>query len=156
MKKKIQIAGLKVKVSWKRSRLVKSTVNLINTLNPFYKKQRPVFKSKFNEFELSPSQKLEIKLYRIFKEQFCEFFPGNKYGTHGTEPSSYIYYNGKLEDQPKKYLIGEFMFGESKEGFFKRKGILIDETIKEYRIIQNDLVLATYNKEWVEQQDVYR
>lgn len=154
MKKKVQIAGLKIKISWKKSRLIQSFIQLINLINPLHKKIR---KSRATfEPSINPQKLLEIKLYRIFKEQFCEFFPGKKYGVHGSEPSSYIYYNGKLEEQPKKYLIGEFMFGESKEGFFKRKGILIEESIKEYKIIQDNLILATYDKEWVEQQNVYR
>lgn len=154
MKKKIQIAGLKIKVSWKKSRLIQSAVSLINLINPLHKE---IKNSKVTfEHPINSQRLLEIKLYRIFKEQFCEFFPGKKYGVYGTEPSSYIYYNGKLDDQPKKYLIGEFMFGESKEAFFKRKGILIEETIKEYKIIQDNLILATYDKEWVEQQNVYR
>lgn len=154
MKKKVQIAGLKIKISWKKSRLIQSFIQLINLINPLHKK---IKKSKVAfEHPINPQRLLEIKLYRIFKEQFCEFFPGKKYGVHGTEPSSYIYYNGKLEEQPKKYLIGEFMFGESKEGFFKRKSILIEESIKEYKIIQDNLILATYDKEWVEQQNVYR
>lgn len=154
MRKKIQIAGLKIKVSWKKSRLIKSTINLINIINPFHKE---IKKSRvIPDSNINPQVLLEIKLYRIFKEQFCEFFPGKKYGIHGTEPSSYIYYNGKLDDHPNKYLIGEFMYGESKEGFFKRKGILIKETIKEYNIVQDNLTLATYNKEWIEQQHVYR
>lgn len=154
MKKKVQIAGLKIKISWKKTRLIQSFIQLINLINPLHKEikeSRVTF-----EHSINPQRLLEIKLYRIFKEQFCEFFPGKKYGVHGTEPSSYIYYNGKLEEQPKKYLIGEFMFGESKEGFFKRKRILIEESIKEYKIIQDNLILATYDKEWVEQQNVYR
>lgn len=152
MKKKIQIAGLKIKVSWKKSRLIKNCITILNILNPFYKKPKAI--SSFSDIKIDPVKLLETKLYRIFKENYCEFFPGKKYGVYNTEPSSYIYYHNKQTN--KKYLIGEFMFGENKEDFFKRKNILIKETLKEYSVLQDDLVLATYDKEWVEKQNVYR
>lgn len=152
MKKKVQIAGLKIKVSWKRSRLIRHCINVLNTLNPLHKKPKTI--STFNEVKIDPNKLLETKLYRIFKENYCEFLPGKKYGVYGTEPSSYIYYHNKQTNQ--RYLIGEFMFGEGKEDFFKRKNILIKETLKEYTVRQDDLVLAIYDKDWVEKQNVYR
>lgn len=152
MKKKVQIAGLKIKVSWKKARLFKHCINVLNALNPLYKK--PTILSDFPEIKTDLNKLLETKLYRIFKENYCEFLPGKKYGIHGTEPSSYIYYHNKQTNQ--KYLIGEFMFGENKEEFFKRKNIVIKETLQEYNVKQDDLILATYDKEWVEKQNVYR
>ena len=48
------------------------------------------------------------------------------------------------------------MYGEGREEFFMRKGIFIEEDIHEYRLVQNDMVLARYDKEWMEQQGTYQ
>lgn len=145
MKKKIQIGPFKFKISYKNNRW----------LDLFKSKQ--VFKE-FVYTKPDPAKLLEYKIYRIFKQEYCEFFPGNKYGVNGTEPSSLVYYINKQNDSlnNSKYLIGEFMFGEDKIEFFKRKNIFIRETLKEYSIVQEDFVLATYDKEWINKQGVYQ
>lgn len=153
MKKKIKVGPLKIRVSYKNSRWIKLGIKTINFINPFYKK--PKTQSSYIYSAPDPIKLLEIKLYRIFKQEYCSFFPGNKYGPNGTEPSSYVYYINNESETHKKYLIGEFLFGEDKIEFFKRKNILIQETIGNYTIMQGDLLLATYDKEWVEKQGVY-
>jgi hypothetical protein len=136
MKKKIQLGPFKLKLS-------------------FGKKKKLPINKKNNFVAPDPVKLLEYKLYRIFKEQYCEFFHAHSYGVHGTEPSCYIYYRDK-NNNDSKYLIGEFMFGEDKIQFFKRKGILIKESIENYQIVQEERVLAVYDKEWIEEQRVYQ
>lgn len=136
MKKKIQLGPFKLKLSFGKK-----------------KKKLPINKNNF--VKPNPAILLEYKIYRIFKEQYCQFFHAHSYGVHGTEPSSYIYYIDKNNSE-SKYLIGEFMFGEDKIDFFKRKGIFIKETIECYQIVQEEKILATYNKEWIEKQGVYQ
>lgn len=135
MKKKIQLGPFKLKLSFGK------------------KKKLPINKNNF--VAPDPVKLLEYKIYRIFKEQYCEFFHAHSYGVHGTEPSCYIYYRDK-NNSDSKYLIGEFMFGEDKIQFFKRKGILIKESIENYQIVQEERVLAVYDKEWIEEQRVYQ
>jgi hypothetical protein len=143
---KLKIAGIKIKISWKHSRLAKSISNFFKGPSYTLKDLKPVH----------PELMRERKIYRLFKEKYCEFQPGKTYGMHGTEPSSMIYYKGCSNLGCNQYLIGELMFGEDKENFFKRKNILIQEDIKEYRIVQDELVLAKFDKEWVETQGQYQ
>jgi hypothetical protein len=48
------------------------------------------------------------------------------------------------------------MYGEDKIDFFKRKNILIKETLENYSIVQDNFVLAVYDKEWIKLQGLYR
>lgn len=167
MKKKIQIGPFKFKISYKNSGWF-SWLHKSNISKEF------VFD------DLDPIKLLEYKIYRIFKEEYCQFFPANNYGLNNTEPSSFVYYINKKDSKEligsininedliefyksslksfkkEKYLIGEFMFGEDKINFFKRKNIFIKETIENYSIVQDELVLATYNKEWINKQGIYQ
>lgn len=153
MKRKVQIGPFRFKISYRSKSkwldLFKSTKQ--------EKQKKQVYK-KLEFIEDDPVKFLEYKLYRIFKEQYCRFFPGKNYGIHGTEPSSLVYYINKKNDSldKDKYLIGEFMFGENKVDFFKRKGIFIKETLKEYTIVQEELILATYDKDWINKQGIYQ
>jgi len=146
MKKKFELGGLKIKISWKNSRLVKAFNSLFKskgyTLRP--------------ETIIHPEVLRERKIYRLFKEKYCEFRPGKCYGEHGTKSSSMIYYKGSDEFNSEQCLIGEFMFGESTQDFFKRKNILIKEDIHNYTVVQNDLVLSKFDKDWVEAQGQYQ
>lgn len=146
MKKKIKVAGLKIKISWKNSRLAKVISNFFGGKGYTLRDVKP----------LHPEILRQRKIYRLFKEKYCEFKPGKAYGEHGTQPSSMIYYKGCIDLGCERCLIGEFMFGENKEDFFKRKNIIIQEDIKEYRIVQDKLVLAKFDKEWVEAQGQYQ
>jgi hypothetical protein len=167
MKKKIQIGPFKFKISYKNSRWFS-----------FLSKTK--IKKQITFDKVDPVKLLEYKLYRIFKEEYCQFFPANNYGDNQTEPSSFVYYINKKNSKEliglvninedliefyksssksflkEKYLIGEFMFGEDKISFFKRKNILIKETIENYSIVQDDLILAFYNKDWINKQGVYQ
>ena len=146
MKKKLKIGGLKIKVSWKNSRLARALSNFFGgggyTLRP--------------EIIVHPEVLRERKIYRLFKEKYCEFKPGKKYGVHGTQPSSMIYYKGCSDLECERCLIGELMFGEGKEDFFKRKNVLIQEDIHYYYVVQGEETLAKFNKEWVEKQGQYQ
>jgi len=146
MKKKIQVGGLKIKVSWKNSRLVKA-------FNNFFKGQSYTLKP---ATIIHPEKLREQKIYRLFKEQYCEFKPGYKYGEHKIQPSSLIYYKGCTTLGCERCLIGELMFEEDKKDFFKRKNILIQEDIHYYNIVQSDELLAQFDKEWVEAQGQYQ
>ena len=88
MKKKVKVGGLKIKVSWKNSRAIKSFLNFFNSFTQ---------KEGYTMGTYSPPSPDVLrmkKIYRIFKQEHCEFFPGNKYGINGTEPSSFVYYKG--------------------------------------------------------------
>lgn len=147
MKKKLKIGGLKIKITWKNERLIRLWKEWIGanrgyTLPPYVPPNPEVIRRR--------------KIYRIFKNQYCEFFPGKVYGINRTQRSSYIYYRGCTKLGCERCLIGELMFGENKEDFFERKGIFIEEDIHEYRIIQGDTILARYDKEWIEAQGTYQ
>lgn len=102
---------------------------------------------------IDPEARLEEKLYRLFSKEYCEFFPGKQ---DQRFPSCLVYYKGCEDEKCKKYLIGEILFGELKIDFFKRKGIIIEEDIKRYRIKQKDRTLVKFDKEWVEVQGQYQ
>jgi len=113
-------------------------------------------KFKLNKItSLTPSILLEQKLYRIFKKQYCQFFSGSSTTKNSAEPSSYLYYFGQFNGSVKNYLIGELMFGENLVTFFKRKHIFIVENIQGYTFVQQDLILASYTKDWIETQPTY-
>lgn len=168
MKKKIQIGPFKLKISYKSNRW----------LDLFFKED---IKKELIEEPKSKFTNTELKLYRIFKEEYCQFFPGEYYASNKRNPSSLIYYINKnrqkeinistlefnkdtfkiyrVDKDPHtkdKYLIGELMYGEDKIDFFKRKNILIKETLENYSIVQDDFVLAVYDKEWIKLQGLYR
>jgi len=144
MKKKIRIGGLKIKISWKNSRLAKSISN-------FFSGQGYTLRS---YTLVHPEILRERKIYRLFKEKYCGFYPGNR--SVVARPTSMIYYKGCADLGCERCFIGELMFEESKEDFFKRKNIIIHENIHEYQIKQEDLVLAKFDKEWVEAQGQYQ
>lgn len=147
LKKKIKIGALKIKISWKNSRLVKIWNDLTGA-NQGYTLSKIVSKS--------PEQLRDIKLYRLFKEKFCDFTKGKLYGENGTQPSSYVYYKGDPGLGVDRFLIGELLFGVDKYQFLKNKGIVYKEYLNEYIFTQNEVVLARLNKEWVEKQSVYQ
>ena len=150
MKKKVKVGGLKIKVSWKTSRAVKSLLNFFKSFTHKEGYTIGVYSPP------SPDVLRMKKIYRIFKQEHCEFFPGNRYGINGTEPSCFVYYKGCTKIGCERCLIGEMMYGEGREEFFIRKGIFVDEDIHEYRLVQNNIVLARYDKEWMEQQETYQ
>lgn len=170
MKKKIKLGPLKLKLSYKSNKWFK-----------FFKKDKELNKKEFIFKTPDPAKLLEYKLYRIFKQDFCQFFPGENYSTNNTQPTSLVYYINKNKEEKEligntifnnetieiykvkknlfskeKYLIGELLFGEDKTDFFKRKNISIKETIENYTLVQNDFVLATYDKDWINKQGVYQ
>ena len=152
MKQKIKLGGLKIKVSWKTSRLIKSITNFFSFK---WLKGKGYTLREYNP--PTPDEIAKIKLYRIFKQEHCEFLPSGKtYDYNGAQPSCYVYYKGCNKLGCERCLIGELMFGEDKYDFFIRKAIIIQEDIHEYRIVQGEEVLASYDKEWVNKQGRYQ
>lgn len=146
MKKKFKFAGLKIKLSWKNSRFIKR-------LSKCFQRSGYTLKP---EIKVNPEELRKEKIYRLFKSQYCEFHRGDRYGIYREIPTSMIYYKGCNDLKCDRYLIGQLLAGQSINNFFKEKGILIKEDIFCYKIVQEDVVLASFNKEWVERQGQYQ
>lgn len=126
---------------------------IINSIRNFFKGQTYTLK----EATIITQEELkDRKLYRIFKEKYCEF-KHSRYETDTiAQPISNIYFKGEPSLKVEGFLIGELLFGYDKYQLLKDKGIYWEEVEDYYIFKLEDRIIATFKKEYIDKQGIYQ